>query len=68
MEIFDICVELERLAGSGLFAEPTADACEQAASLLRRMRELIITGPGLPDAGGDTLGKLKWLLAEQGEG
>jgi hypothetical protein len=67
MEIADICVELERLARSGSLAQSKADACVQAASLLARMREQIITSSGLPDKAGDTVSRLKWILVEQGK-
>jgi hypothetical protein len=68
MEIADICIELKKLSGSGLLTKRTADACKQAAALLTKMRALILSGRGLPSETGDTISKLKDLLAKQGEG
>jgi hypothetical protein len=74
IEIADISVELQKLASSGLFTQHTADACAQAASLLERIREAVLTGlsenwhtPG-PSAMKEIVEKLKKILAEQGEG
>jgi hypothetical protein len=74
IEIAEISKELEALARSGVFRQRTADACTQAASLLSRMREVILGGlsenwhnPG-PRVTGEIVDKLKFILAEQGEG
>jgi hypothetical protein len=74
IEIADICAELEKLARSGVFTRRTTDSCTQAASLLSRIREVIITGlsenwhtPG-PRAAQEIVQKLKDILMEQGEG
>lgn len=64
IEIAEIGTELRKLARSGVLTRRTADACAQAAWLLERMREVIVTGPS------DTVvvETLKQILAEQGEG
>lgn len=74
IEIADICAELEKLARSGVFAQRTTDACTQAASLLSRIREVIITDlsenwhtPGSRATQG-IVEKLKDILVKQGEG
>ena len=64
MEIAEICGELEQLARAPFLKESTVDACTQAASLLGKMREVILTGSS--DKG--IVEKLKWILVEQGEG
>lgn len=74
IEIADICAELEKLARSGVFTQYTADACTQAASLLSRMRGVILTGlsenwhTAEPRALKEIVEKLKLILVEQGEG
>ena len=68
IEIVDICAELEKLARAGVLAQSTENACFQASSLLKDLRELIITSTGSPDKHGDTVARLKWILSEQGEG
>jgi hypothetical protein len=68
IEISTICSELEKLSHSGVFLPMTANACAQAADLLMKMRELIITAPGTASPEGDALAQLKWLLTLQGEG
>ena len=72
--IADICGELEKLGRSGIVKERTADACMQAASLLSRIREVILVGlsenwhtPGSP-AVHEIVEKLKRILVEQGGG
>jgi len=65
METADICVELEKMAKSGVLPQRTCDACTQAALLLKGLREVILA-PELPEA--IALKKLKWILVEQGEG
>ena len=74
IEIAEICAELEKLARSEGLTRRAADACIQGASLLARMREVILTGlsenwnaPGSL-ATGEIVEKLKWILVEQGEG
>jgi hypothetical protein len=68
IEIADLCMELDKLARSSSFSQHTAQACTQASLLLRQLRELIISAPGLPNPEGDAVSKLKWILAQQGEG
>lgn len=63
LEIYDICVELRKLAQTPL-VQRTADACAQAASLLEIMRETIITS----SSNDLTVEKLKEILSRQGEG
>jgi hypothetical protein len=64
VEIYDISVELKKLAKSGVIRPHTATACKQAADLLVQMREIILTES---DAA-VVHEKLRWLLAKQGEG
>lgn len=64
IEISDICIELRKLSGSGVFEPHTTDACSQAAALLERMRELVLGGRDETNI----VENLKQLLYEQGEG
>jgi hypothetical protein len=64
LEIADICLGLEKLAGSGIFSQQTQEACAQAAFLLLEMRALVLSR----DREADIVEKLRWLLAQQGEG
>jgi hypothetical protein len=64
LEIAEIRKELGQLAQSGILRQRAADACIQAASLLERMREVVLTGPSRAAI----VEKLKWILVEQGEG
>jgi len=64
MEIADICGELKQLASAPFLRESTVDACTQAASLLGKIREVILTS----SSDKAIVEKLKWILVEQGEG
>jgi hypothetical protein len=74
IEIADICRELLKLARSGILPENTAESCKQAASLLKRIREAVLTSvKGNPEAMSHTeaiaLAKnLHWIMVKQGEG
>ena len=74
IEIADICYQLLRLARSGILPENTAESCNQAASLLKKIREVVLTSvKGNPEAmtHRDALAlarKLHWIMVEQGEG
>ena len=74
IEIADICAELENSGSSGVLRERTADACTQAASLLSRMRKVILTGLSknwyAPSdrATQEIVEKLKLMLVEQQDG
>jgi len=78
IEIVDICDELEKLAGSGILLERTAEACIQAASFLKAMLDALIpdrvsSGAGVIATNGLVsdavkVEKLMWLLSEQGHG
>ena len=64
LEISSICVELEKLALSGVFSERTAGACEQAASLLKTLRATVFERV----AETAIVETLRQLLIDQGEG
>ena len=74
IEIADICNQLLKLAHSGILPENTAESCKQAASLLRKIREVVLTSvKGNPEAmtHADALAlarKLHWIMVKQGEG
>jgi hypothetical protein len=55
---------LQLLAKCESLKPEVADACLQAAKLLRTMREIIITS----DSEDATVTRLKFLLAQQGDG
>jgi hypothetical protein len=65
--IHDICVELERVGSSELFPQRTADSCKEAASLLRQLREVIITYPEEPVSADEKVEKLRQILALYGD-
>jgi hypothetical protein len=64
LEIYDISVELQKLAHCGVLPQRTANACAQASALLTTMREVILT------VRSDTalVAQLKDILSKQGEG
>ncbi len=65
IETGDIAVELEKLAAcSQVFSKRTVDACKQAASLLTRMRPILLSRE--PDA--EVVETLKMILRKQGDG
>lgn len=64
IEIYDLAVELNKLAASGVLRPHTRQACSQAAALLVQMREVILTGRD-PKA---ALADLHELMVKQGEG
>jgi hypothetical protein len=74
INIAEICTELEKLARGSALTQRSVDACTQAASLLSRMREAILTGLvgnwHTPECSAtqEIVEKLKWILVEQGEG
>jgi hypothetical protein len=74
IEIADICHHLSKLARSGILPENTAESCKQAASLLTKMREVVLTSvKGNPEAmsHAESLAlarKLHRIMVEQGEG
>ena len=69
LETHDIAVELEKLAGSGVFPQRTTDACAQAAWLLRRLREVVITAVNRsPAAKGEAFETLRLILVKHHEG
>jgi hypothetical protein len=64
-ETGDIAVELEKLACCPqVFSKRTVDACKQAASLLTRMRPILLSRE--PDA--EVVEILKIILSRQGDG
>jgi len=64
MEIHDICDKLQKLADSGVFSPHTVEACAQGASLLKKIREVVMSSPDE----GSIVEDLRSILAEQGEG
>jgi hypothetical protein len=68
LETADIAVELQKLAESGVFTQRTADACAQAAWIVKKLREVILTD--WSDSSVDTakIEKLKWILVKHHEG
>ena len=71
VEIAEISIELNRLANSSLLAHRTAAACSQAASLLERIREVLVgtwSSASAPISDHDAVHRLNSILAEQGEG
>jgi len=64
MRIPEICAELEELAATGVQNRNTAEVCLQAASLLRMMRETILSG--LPES--TVVEQLEGMLVGQGQG
>ncbi len=74
IEIADICHDLLKLARSGILPENTAESCKQAASLLKEIREVVITSVnGNPDSMTHIQAlamakKLHWIMVKQGEG
>lgn len=64
IEIFDICDELQKLAGSGVFSPYTVEACTQGASLLKKIREVVMSNRDE----GTIVEDLRLILAAQGEG
>jgi hypothetical protein len=51
IEIADICHQLLKLARSGILAQNTAESWKQAASLLKKIREVELTSvKGNPEA------------------
>jgi hypothetical protein len=70
IRIIEINEELNKLANSNVLQHRTAVACGQAASLLERMREVLVrTWGSRPQLTADEAVKqLNWILTEQGEG
>lgn len=74
IEIADICHQLLKLARSGVLPDNTAESCKQAASLLKKIREVVITSvSGNPDGMTPAQAvamakKLHWIMVKQGEG
>jgi hypothetical protein len=66
--IYDIRIELEKIASSGVVPQRTADACRQAASLLQAMREVVIKSPDYEIPDEEKVRQLRRVLAIQGEG
>jgi hypothetical protein len=65
IETGDIAVELEKLACCPqIFSKRTADACKQAASLLTRLRPILLSRE--PDS--EVVETIKMILSRQGDG
>jgi hypothetical protein len=64
IEISDIADILKKLANSDVILPNARKACGQGASLLTEMRAIIISS----DSNDATVQRLKWILAQQGEG
>lgn len=64
IEILDICNELQKLSDSGVFSQHTVEACAQGASLLKKIREVVMSSTDK----GRIIEDLRSILAEQGEG
>lgn len=65
LETGDISVELERVGRcSGVFTQRTIDACNQAASLLRRLRPILFSN----DSDEGKVQQLRVMLKDQGDG
>jgi hypothetical protein len=65
IETGDIAVELEKLAGcSQVLSKRSIDACKQAASLLTRMRPILLSRA--PHA--EIVEILQMILSKQGDG
>ena len=66
METYDICVELNKLASAGILDPRAATACADAASLLPRLREVIL---GTDERDSNLkIARLKEILAQHQEG
>ena len=72
--ISTICSELLKLSGSEILQENTAESCKQAASLLKKIREVVITSVvnGEPNEMTNEQTKalandLHWIMVNQGE-
>lgn len=71
IRIVEISIELNRLANSSVLADRTAVACSQAASLLERIREVLVgtwISARTPLSDHEAVKQLNAILAEQGEG
>ena len=64
IEISTISSSLKDLGDMQVLLPHVRDACNQAASLLTQMREVLLT----PAPDGVIVEKLRWILAKQGEG
>jgi hypothetical protein len=64
MEISSICMELKKLADSGVLDQNTRGACTQAMTLLTQLRTIAISELADPLA----MEKLRFMLVRQGEG
>ena len=64
IEISTISGLLKDMGDIQVLVPDVRNACNQAASLLTRMREIILT----PAPDKEIVDKLKWILAQQGEG